>query len=90
MTSWALDDCPTPDRDTKKVTKDAAYKFCEKLAAVVDDWEARNNLVSKIRSNILNAYQRDLELFEDQIRRIEGKCCVCLFLCKFIVRLDYH
>ena len=73
MTSWAPGDCPTPYKDTKKVIKDAASKFCEKLAATVDVWEAQNGLVSKIKSNILKAYQRDLELFEDQVKRIEGK-----------------
>ena len=72
MTTWGPADCPAPDKDTKKVIKDAASKFCEKLAAVVDVWDTKNKIVSKVKSNILKTFQRDLDLFEDQIKKIEG------------------
>ncbi|KAL8613026.1 hypothetical protein ACOMHN_008795 [Nucella lapillus] len=72
MTRWSPAECPPHDKDTKKMLKEAASRFVERLAGLVDVWETQNNLVSKIRSNILKTFQRDLELFEDQIKRVEG------------------
>ena len=75
MTSWIPSDCPATNMDSKKAVKDAAPKFRDKLATILDVWESQNNLVSKIKLNTLKAYQRDLELFEDQVKRIEGRLC---------------
>ena len=84
MTNWIPTECPPPDKDVKKLIKESAHRFCEKLAAVVDEWDEQSKIVSKIKTNILNIFQRDLDLFEDQIKRIEGRsmlmCCVCLAL----------
>nr|KAG5695658.1 hypothetical protein BaRGS_029148 [Batillaria attramentaria] len=54
------------------VAKEAASKFAERLAIVVDDWEQQNKMVGKIRLNILEKFKRDLDLFEDQIKQLEG------------------
>ena len=72
MTTWNPADCPPPDKDVKKLIKESALRFREKLAAIVDEWDEQSKIVSKIKANILNTFQRDLDLFEDQIKRIEG------------------
>nr|KAG5695653.1 hypothetical protein BaRGS_029143 [Batillaria attramentaria] len=72
LTTWSPHDCPAPERKWQNVAKEAASKFAERLASVVNDWEQQNKMVGKIRSNILKGFQRDLDLFEDQIKQLEG------------------
>ncbi|KAK7481813.1 hypothetical protein BaRGS_00026960, partial [Batillaria attramentaria] len=71
MTTWSSRDCPPPDKKWQSVAKEAASKFAERLAIVVDDWEQQNKMVGKIRLNILEKFKRDLDLFEDQIKQLE-------------------
>lgn len=78
MISWVSSECPPPDKDMKKVIKDAASRFAEKLAATVDVWEKQNDIVSRVKFNILKTFQRDLDLFEDQIKKIEGMLICCI------------
>jgi hypothetical protein len=53
-------------------------RFSEKLASLIDSWESQNKLVSNVKNRILKSFQRDLELFEDQIKRIEGEKLISL------------
>ncbi|XP_025106722.1 uncharacterized protein LOC112571715 isoform X1 [Pomacea canaliculata] len=70
---WTPTDCPPPDtRNVKNVVKEAASKFAERLTLLVDDWEYNNNQVSRIKSSIIKSFQRRLELFEDQLKKIES------------------
>lgn len=71
---WTPSDCPPPDtRNVKNVVKEAASKFAERLTLLVDDWEYNNNQVSRIKSSIIKSFQRRLELFEDQLKKIESR-----------------
>lgn len=72
LTAWSPNDCPALDKKWQTVAKEAGSKFAERLAAVVDDWEHENKLVNMVKSSILKSIQRDLDLFEDQIKRLEG------------------
>ncbi|XP_076448681.1 uncharacterized protein LOC143285302 [Babylonia areolata] len=72
LTRWSPADCPPHDKDAKKVLKEAASRFLERLASLVDMWEGQHDVVNKIRTRILKTLERDLELFEDQIKKVEG------------------
>lgn len=72
LSSWSPGECPMLDKDQKKMAKEAGSRFAEKLASLVDVWECKSQLVSGVKTNIIKGFQRDLELFEDQIKKIEG------------------
>ncbi|XP_041348324.1 uncharacterized protein LOC121367932 [Gigantopelta aegis] len=71
LMAWDSSMCPAPD-STKKVLNDASSKLTERLAHVVDIWEHDNDVVSGVKSRVLKTFNKELELFEDQIKKIEG------------------
>ena len=58
-----------------KVLAEASSRLTERLAHVIDIWQHENDVVGGIKTRILKKFNNELELFEDQIKKIEGKAC---------------
>ncbi len=50
----------------------ASASISSRIQDVIDAWDRENGVVTQVRNNIIKKFQKDVELFEDQIKQIEG------------------
>ncbi|XP_050411837.1 uncharacterized protein LOC126826797 isoform X2 [Patella vulgata] len=72
LSMWGPSTCPQPEKDWKSVTRNASNVISSRISQLIDDWCARRDIVGQIKRSVLDKFKNEFELFEDQIKEIEG------------------
>ncbi|ESO95801.1 hypothetical protein LOTGIDRAFT_160348 [Lottia gigantea] len=72
LSMWGPNTYPQPDKDWKVVARKASLIISDRIANLIDEWDSRRNVVGQIKQGVLDKFKNDCELFEDQIKQIEG------------------
>ncbi|KAK3101932.1 hypothetical protein FSP39_007456 [Pinctada imbricata] len=65
-------DCPRVQKDYKSVGREANEIIANRIAEEVDRWEEEKGIVDRIKDAIVGKFQKECQMYEDQIREIEG------------------
>ena len=66
-------DCAGMSKDYKSVAKEANEIIANRIAVEVERWERETCVADSIKEAIVTKFQKDCQMYEDQIREIEGR-----------------
>lgn len=66
-------ECAKPSKDWKKVAQEASDIISNKVAKEIDDWDNKNQSVEGIKTRILVKFNKECQVYEDQLKEIESK-----------------
>jgi hypothetical protein len=72
MANWSESQCPKPVKKWKYLKCSAENCIADKLRERITEWEQVKCIKAKIQRQIINKFSQDVELMEDQMKKIGG------------------
>ena len=72
MADWSEIQCPKPVKKWKYLKCSAENCIADKLRERITEWEQTKCIKAKIQRQIINKFSQDVELMEDQMKKIGG------------------
>ena len=73
MFCWVEGECPKPQKKWKNIKSSAESSITEKLKGKLNEWENKQQIGTVIKKQIINKFGQEVELMEEQMKKIGGK-----------------
>ncbi|XP_059177527.1 uncharacterized protein LOC131956913 [Physella acuta] len=72
MKRWSETMCPKKEKSWQNVAKAASFAIAERIAEEINQWENENKYINKITKEIIQGFQQQFSLLDNQLHEIQG------------------